>query len=55
MPDISMCPGGECPLKENCLRYKSKPGMLQTYFLTPPFVKDSCDYFYPVKKKEKNV
>ncbi len=25
MPDISMCPGGDCVDKQGCLRYRAKP------------------------------
>ena len=47
MPDISMCKGGECPLKETCYRYTAMPGERQSYFLIPPFRKGgACDYFW---------
>ena len=46
MPDITMCKGGDCPLKETCFRYNCIPDELhQAYFVTPPFKKDKCEYF----------
>ena len=38
MPDITMCKGDGCPLKEHCHRYKATPDELyQSYFTYPPF------------------
>jgi hypothetical protein len=38
MPDISMCPGGFCPLKLNCHRYTTNPDDLaQSYFSEAPY------------------
>jgi hypothetical protein len=38
MPDISMCPGGACKLKEICYRFKATPSKyMQSYFMEPPF------------------
>lgn len=45
MPDISMCTGNGCTLKENCYRYTAKPSEFrQSYFSTPPFKDGECDY-----------
>ena len=39
MYDIK-CKGGECTLKKECHRYKSKRGrIVQSYFVSPPFEK----------------
>lgn len=50
MPDISMCFGGECPLKNSCYRFLAKPENYedQTYFSNPPFdpKKDPICQFY---------
>lgn len=46
MPDIAKCWGGDCPLKENCLRYTAKPSERQTYFATPPLKDGKCDFFW---------
>jgi hypothetical protein len=38
MPDITMCHGFECPVKEKCKRFTSKPSNVwQAYFLSPPY------------------
>lgn len=47
MPDISMCEGGACPLKEKCYRFTAKPfGLCQSYFMNPPYKDGKCDYFW---------
>jgi len=45
MPDISMCSGEGCPLKENCYRFTATPSKFrQSYFFTPPFKDGECEY-----------
>ena len=40
MPDITMCHGFECPVKEKCKRFSAKPDEhWQAYFLEPPYEK----------------
>lgn len=51
MPDITMCSGGKCPLKEKCYRYTAKANELQqSYFTEPPFKikkgKPECEMFW---------
>lgn len=60
-PDITMCKGGGCTLKEDCYRFKATPSEYQSYFATPPGgyqgVPPSfetqwvCDYFWPLEVK----
>jgi len=39
MPDITMCKGGSCSIKEKCYRFKAFPSEFrQSYFKTAPFV-----------------
>jgi hypothetical protein len=56
MPDISMCIGGTCSIKNTCYRFTAKPGHWQTYFSDPPMEPDgNCRYYmvvYPVQKEE---
>lgn len=41
MPDISMCTGGDCPMKDKCYRFTATPDEhRQAYFQTPPFKKE---------------
>lgn len=52
MPDITMCSGQDCPLKEKCYRYKATPSKYQqSYFSDPPCNGDKCDYFMPIDRK----
>ena len=48
MPDITMCPGQDCPMKERCYRSTATPSdWRQTYFLGIPLKEDkTCDYFW---------
>lgn len=47
MPDISMCPGTNCPLKEQCYRYTATPNeQRQSYLAQAPVKADeTCDLF----------
>lgn len=51
MPDIAMCQGDECPVKENCWRYTAPADRWQSYFGTPPFNENGCEYFWDVNEK----
>lgn len=57
MPDIAMCKGDDCPLKENCYRYKATPDYYQSYFLHPPYNKETeeCSRFWEMKNKNDNA
>ena len=49
MPDITMCKGDDCPLKENCYRCTATPDDLwQSYFINPPYdeEKKECDHYW---------
>jgi hypothetical protein len=47
MPDITMCAGIYCPIKDNCYRYTAKPNEYrQSYFLTPPYKDGKCEHFW---------
>lgn len=49
MPDICMCVGNECPLKENCYRFTAEPSYMQAYFTDPPIKDGECEYYWPLK------
>lgn len=53
MPDITMCVGEGCPLKEECFRYTAKPSEYrQSYFDgTPNYSRLRCEYFMYNGKK----
>lgn len=55
MPDISMCNGIDCHLKENCYRYKAIPEDLgQSYFCDAPIKDDICFYYWPIDEQYTN-
>lgn len=55
MPDITMCEGIDCHLKENCYRHKAKPSELwQSYFSESPIKDDKCDYYWMIDEKYTN-
>jgi hypothetical protein len=44
-PDIAKCLGTNCPYKETCYRYTSKPSDWQ-YFTEPPIKDGKCDMYW---------
>jgi len=52
MPDITMCKGQNCPLKENCYRYKAKPSLYQSYFMEAPFKNRECNHYWEIVKSK---
>lgn len=47
MPDITMCSGEGCPLKESCHRFTAKPNEYrQSYFVDPPIKDSKCEYYW---------
>lgn len=54
MPDIAKCLGENCPLRDNCYRYTSKPDLLQTYFTHSPNKEGACEYQIENVKLQKN-
>ena len=49
MPDMSMCKGTNCPLKETCYRHTAIANEFrQSYFFDVPFdeEKEKCDYYW---------
>lgn len=55
MPDITMCMGGDCELKEKCYRYTAKVNIYsQSYFSKIPYWNSqSCQEYWdntPISK-----
>lgn len=50
MPDIAMCKGTGCPYCDRCYRYKATASQRQSYFLVPPYNKDThvCDHYWEI-------
>ena len=47
MPDITMCSGEGCPVKESCYRFTAKPNEYrQSYFVEPPIKDGKCDHYW---------
>ena len=47
MPDITMCPGTNCPHKISCHRYTAKPCEdWQSYFTEAPIKDGKCEYYW---------
>ena len=46
MPDITMCPGTNCPQKEKCYRFTAKPCDYQSYFTNAPIKDGKCEYYW---------
>jgi hypothetical protein len=61
MPDMSICTGNDCPLKDSCYRYKAKAGeYMQSYIEAPYNVEEAkCDFYWPTKQlkngKDKSI
>jgi len=45
MPDITMCKGDKCPIKEKCYRYTAEPDEWQSYFTESPIKNGKCDFY----------
>lgn len=51
MPDIAMCSGEGCSVKETCTRHMAEPNeFYQSFFMNPPGKDETCDYYWPVKQ-----
>ena len=52
MPDISMCQGTNCNLKDNCYRFKAEPSKFrQSWFCKSPNLDPYyCDYYWEITK-----
>jgi len=53
MPDITMCKGTDCKLRDECYRYTAIPSEYrQSWFIEVPFKNNECDEFMQKWKKE---
>ena len=49
MPDIAMCEGIGCPMRDACYRYTATPSEFrQSYFMDIPYNKESgeCEHYW---------
>jgi hypothetical protein len=55
MPDISMCKGEDCPIKNKCYRFTATPSQhWQSYFTESPYQKETkkCKHFWSDKNNK---
>lgn len=50
MPDITMCLGNGCPMKEQCYRYRAVPNKIQSY-MHAPHVGSECSMYWECGEK----
>ena len=57
MPDITMCNGQGCELKETCYRYTATPSKyMQSYFTETPIKNGECEHYWQdAKERAKNL
>jgi hypothetical protein len=48
MPDITMCSGEGCALRDTCRRFLAEPSRLQSYFIRPPVKDGQCSHYWPI-------
>jgi len=54
MPDITMCAGNKCPLKETCYRFTATPSEYsQSYFIKTPYDNEyeRCEHYWKMSSK----
>ena len=51
MPDIAMCKGEGCPIRDDCYRYRATPSeYVQSYFAVTPYDKKlGCEHYWEMK------
>lgn len=55
MPDITMCDGSGCPLKEKCYRHTAKPSPYrQSWFMNVPWDGERCVHYWRTEKEDVN-
>lgn len=51
-PDISMCEGIDCPLKETCYRYLATPSYWQSYSNFYEYIENGkCEHYWECESK----
>lgn len=53
MPDIAMCHGDGCNVKETCYRHIVEPSLRQSYFVNPPYKEENgkqiCEHYWKAR------
>jgi hypothetical protein len=50
MPDITMCKGTGCPVKDECYRFTASPSDYQSYFVDPPIKDGKCEMYWGTRQ-----
>jgi len=53
MPDISMCTGKDCKVKESCYRFTATPSDYWQSYVMPEVKDGKCDLYWPTESSEK--
>lgn len=55
--DITLCPGQNCPIQNNCYRFTAEVLGRQDFFVEAPysFNKNSCEYFIDNRPDENKI
>ena len=49
-----MCKGDNCPIKDQCYRYRAVPAKhWQTYFIEPPMKEGKCEQFWKIDYRDR--
>lgn len=53
MADITMCEGGDCPLKESCYRFRApKNPYRQAFFVNIPYQNGECKKYERIEGRQ---
>lgn len=58
MPDFALCSGKDCPIKDNCKRYKVRTADPWQSWMEPPYQDGKCEMFLeykPTNKQENTI
>lgn len=50
MPDLTLCQGNSCKIKEECFRYTAKPKEFNQSYTNFHGINEKCEYFIDNKK-----
>ncbi len=51
MPDISMCEGKGCDVKNTCYRFTAKPSKFMQSYVMPDVQPGGCDLYWNTNKQ----
>ena len=54
MPDIAMCKGKDCSLKDKCYRYMAEPDEYRQSYIEPDKVGTECELYWEVDNEARD-